>query len=95
MNSETFGLFVDAGYLGLHRYIVEDLKALKGILEHEDYLDNITREELSAIDFKNVLTEGKLAEDQVVGLENAMQTHYSPENRAVRYFHGWWCPARA
>src|SRR5712692_6998731 len=74
--SQNFGIFVDAGYLGLHRHTVEELKAIKGIPEKEDYLDNITREELSAIDFKNVLTEGKLTEDQIVGLENAMQTHY-------------------
>ncbi len=62
VNSETFGLFVDAGYLGLHRHTVEELKTKKRIPEKEDYLDNITREELSAIDFKNVLTEGKLTQ---------------------------------
>jgi len=76
VNSETFGLFVDAGYLGLHRHTVEELKAKKGVPGGEDYLDNITREELSAIDFKNVLTEGKLTQEQVSGLDNAMQTHY-------------------
>ena len=54
------------------------------------YLDNITREELSAIDFKNVLTEGKLTQEQVAGLDNAMQTHYfvgSEVRKAVEAVH--------
>ncbi len=68
VESKQFGLFVDAGYLGLHHHTVEELKAKKGIPPKEDYLDNITREELSAIDFKNVLTEGKLTQEHVSGL---------------------------
>ncbi len=63
--SENFGLFVDAGYIGLHHAPVEELKQLKGIPPNEDYLDNITRSELSAIDFKNVQTDEKLRRDQV------------------------------
>ena len=54
------------------------------------YLDNITREELSAIDFKNVLTEGKLTQEQVAGLDNAMQTHYfvgSEVRKAIEAVH--------
>lgn len=76
VNSETFGIFVDAGYLGLHRHTLGELKQLKGVPEKEDYLDNITREELSAIDFKNVLTEGKLKQEPVSGLDAAADTHY-------------------
>lgn len=76
VNSETFGIFVDAGYLGLHHHTVSELKARKGIPDHEDYLDNITREELSAIDFKNVQTEAKLKRDPVDSLDEASQTHY-------------------
>jgi len=90
VNSETFGLFVDAGYLGLHHHTAEGLKAKKRIPEREDYLDNITREELSAIDFKNVLTEGKLTQEQVTGLDNAMQTHYfvgSEVRKAIEAVH--------
>ncbi|BCL81281.1 hypothetical protein ccbrp13_37460 [Ktedonobacteria bacterium brp13] len=60
VNSETFGIFIDAGYLGLHRHTLQELKGRKGIPEQEDYLDNISREELSAIDFKNTMTEGSL-----------------------------------
>jgi DNA-damage-inducible protein D len=88
--SEQFGLFVDAGYLGLHHHTVEELKAKKGIPAKEDYLDNITREELSAIDFKNVLTEGKLTQEHVSGLENAMHTHYfvgSEVRKAIEAVH--------
>jgi len=76
VNSNTFGIFVDAGYLGLHHHTVEELKERKGIAPREDYLDNITREELSAIDFKNVQTEAKLTRDPVEGLDEAAQTHY-------------------
>lgn len=76
VNSQTFGIFVDAGYLGLHHHTVEELKALKGVPEKEDYLDNITREELSAIDFKNVLTEGKLRQEPVSNLDAAADTHH-------------------
>lgn len=74
--SENFGLFVDAGYIGLHHAPVEELKARKGIPPKEDYLDNITRAELSAIDFKNVQTDEKLRRDQVVGEDKAIDTHY-------------------
>lgn len=74
--SENFGIFIDAGYLGLHRHTVEELKLLKGVPEKEDYLDNISRAELSAIDFKNTQTEEKLRRDQVIGGDNAIQTHY-------------------
>jgi hypothetical protein len=90
VNSETFGLFVDAGYLGLHHDTVEELKARKGIPAQEDYLDNITRTELSAIDFKNTQTEEKLIEDHVAGLDNAMQTHYfvgSEVGKAIEAIH--------
>lgn len=58
--SENFGIFIDAGYLGLHKHTVEELKTLKNIPATEDYLDNIGRAELSAIDFKNTQTEQKL-----------------------------------
>jgi DNA-damage-inducible protein D len=76
VQSETFGIFIDAGYLGLHRHTLQELKERKGVPEREDYLDNITRAELSAIDFKNNLTEGKLTTEQISGLDEAAQAHY-------------------
>jgi DNA-damage-inducible protein D len=74
--SENFGLFVDAGYMGLHHHTVEELKAKKGIPPKEDYLDNIGRAELSAIDFKNVQTDEKLRRDQVAEEDQAIATHH-------------------
>jgi DNA-damage-inducible protein D len=91
VNSETFGIFVDAGYLGLHRHTVEELKQLKGIPEKEDYLDNITRAELSAIDFKNVQTEERLKNAPVSGLDEASQAHYfigDQVRKAIEAMHG-------
>ena len=76
VQSETFGIFIDAGYLGLHRHTLQELKERKGIPENEDYLDRIGREELSAIDFKNVQTEARLNRDPVSGLDEASQVHY-------------------
>lgn len=74
--SEHFGIFMDAGYLGLHRHTVDELKVKKNIPENEDYLDNIGRGELSAIDFKNVQTDEKLRHDHVADEDTAIQTHY-------------------
>lgn len=74
--SENFGIFVDAGYWGLHRHTRDELKVLKDIPPHEEYLDNIERRELSAIDFKNTQTEGKLISDQVKDEDDAIETHY-------------------
>jgi DNA-damage-inducible protein D len=76
VQSESFGIFIDAGYLGLHRHTLQELKERKDIPENEDYLDRIGREELSAIDFKNVLTERKLRDDEITGLDEASNTHY-------------------
>lgn len=91
INTKTFGIFVDAGYLGLHHHSMQGLRQHKDIPEREDYLDNITREELAAIDFKNVLTEGRLIDEQVMGLENAMQKHYfvgSEVRKTIEAVHG-------
>lgn len=74
--SENFGIFVDAGYLGLHRHTLEELKTKKGIPEKDEYLDRIGRAELAAIDFKNTQTEEKLRRDQIAGEDKAIQTHY-------------------
>lgn len=76
VQSEHFGIFIDAGYLGLHRHTVEELKVKKGIPASEDYLDHITRKELSAIDFKNELTKGKLKDDNIEEEDKAIDAHY-------------------
>ncbi len=76
VQSESFGIFIDSGYLGLHSHTRQELMVLKDIPEGEDYLDNIGRAELSAIDFKNNLTEGKLTTERITGLDEASQAHY-------------------
>lgn len=76
VNSENFGIFMDAGYLGLHRHTEKELEVLKDIPPGEKYSDNIGRQEMSAIDFKNTLTEGRLRSEPVQGLDAASQVHY-------------------
>ncbi len=76
VDSEFFGIFIDSGYLGLHRHTRDELMVIKDIPEGEEYLDNITRSELSAIDFKNVQTEEKLLHENIQGNEEAAQAHY-------------------
>lgn len=76
VDSAFFGIFIDAGYLGLARHTRDELKEIKGIPEDEDYLDNITCSELSAIDFKNVQTEEKLLREHIYGNEEAARAHY-------------------
>ncbi len=49
---------------------------MKGIPPKEVYLDNIGREELSAIDFKNIQTDAKLRRDQITDEDAAIDTHY-------------------
>jgi DNA-damage-inducible protein D len=76
VQSKSFGIFIDAGYVGLYRHSLQELKELKGVPENEEYLDHISRKELSAIDFKNELTIGKLQDDCVKEEEKAIETHY-------------------
>lgn len=76
VESAYFGIFIDSGYLGLARHTRDELMQIKAIPEQEDYLDNITRSELSAIDFKNVQTEEKLLRENIQGNEKAAQAHY-------------------
>lgn len=76
VDSAFFGIFIDAGYLGLHRHTRDELIQLKDIPDGEDYLDNITRAELSAIDFKNVQTEEKLLRENIYGNEESARAHY-------------------
>lgn len=89
--SENFGIFVDAGYLGLHHHTVEELKTMKGILPKEDYLDNIGREELSAIDFKNIQTDAKLRRDQITDEDAAIDTHHFVGGQVRKAIRGHSC----
>ena len=76
VQSENFGIFNDAGYLGLYTMTSEEIRVHKSIPEGEDILDNMGREELAANYFRITQTEGKLTREQVEGEDKAVQTHY-------------------
>ena len=91
VQSKSFGIFIDAGYLGLHRHTKEELKARKDIAKEDDYLDSIGAEELSAIDFKNTQTTGKLSREGIIGEDEAIHTHYfvgDQVRKAIEAIHG-------
>lgn len=76
VQSQNFGIFNDAGYLGLYTMTSENIRTYKGIPEGEDILDNMGRAELAANYFRITQTEDKLVRDQVIGEDNAIHTHY-------------------
>lgn len=71
VDSAFFGLFMDAGSLGLHRHTLEALRELEDIPEGEDALDTMTRADLGAIEFRNVQIEEKLRRENISGNEEA------------------------
>jgi DNA-damage-inducible protein D len=77
VQSENFGIFNDAGYLGLYTMTSEEIRVHKSIPEGEEILDNMGREELAANYFRITQTEGKLVRDNVQGEDNAIQTHHN------------------
>ncbi len=71
-----FGLFNDAGYLGLYGMKVKDIEAYKGIYKGE-LLDRAGSEELAANLFRITQTDAKLTKENIRGQEEASQTHYT------------------
>lgn len=76
VQSENFGVFNDAGYLGLYTMTAEEIRSHKGIPLGEEILDNMGREELAANYFRITQTEGKLVRSHIQGEDTAIQTHY-------------------
>jgi len=76
VQSQNFGVFNDAGYLGLYTMTSEEIRVHKNISEGEEILDNMGREELAANYFRITQTESKLAREQVQGEDQAIHTHY-------------------
>ncbi len=75
-----FGLFQDAGFRGLYGGLgLPDVKAKKGLMKSEDLLDNVSRLELSAHDFKATVTEQRLSQG-VKGEGRAIETHRAVGN---------------
>jgi DNA-damage-inducible protein D len=73
-----YPIFQDAGYRGMYGGMgVADVKAQKGIPPSEDLLDNISRLELSAHDFRATLTEHRLNREGVSNEQRAIETHRS------------------
>lgn len=76
VQSQNFGIFNDAGYLGLYTMTSEEIRTHKGISEGEEILDNMGREELAANYFRITQTEGKLIRGNVQGEDEAVHTHF-------------------
>ena len=71
-----FPLFQDAGYRGLYAGMgLSEVKAFKRIPASEDLLDNVSRLELSAHNFRATLTEERLNRDEIKSEQRAMATH--------------------
>ncbi len=76
VQSENFGIFNDAGYVGLYTMTSEEIRVHKDIPEGAEILDHMEREELAANLFRITQTEGKLIRDDVQGEDDAIHTHY-------------------
>ena len=75
---KNFDKFHNAGYKGLYNgETAADIAKRKGLRYREDILDNMGSVELAANLFRITQTEEKLKKDQIIGEENANQTHYN------------------
>ena len=71
-----FGLFNDAGYLGLYGMKVKEIEEYKSINKGE-LLDRAGSEELAANLFRITQTDAKIRKENIRGQEEASQTHYA------------------
>jgi DNA-damage-inducible protein D len=76
VQSENFGIFNDAGYVGLYTKTSEEIRVHKNIPEGAEILDHMGREELAANLFRITQTEGKLVREDVQGEDDAINTHH-------------------
>ena len=75
---KNFDKFHNAGYKGLYNgETADDIAKRKGLRYREDILDNMCSEELADNLFRIVQTEAKLKKDNIIGENNANQTHYN------------------
>ncbi len=72
---QRYGLFQDAGYLGLYDMHLADIKYRKGLDKKEDLLDRAGRTELAANEFRITQTEEKLKKDGINTETHAINTH--------------------
>ena len=74
---KNFDKFHNAGYKGLYNgETADDIAKRKGLRYREDILDNMGSEELADNLFRIVQTNAKLKRDNVIGEQNANNTHY-------------------
>jgi DNA-damage-inducible protein D len=71
-----YGIFQDYGFKGLYGGKgLPEVKAMKGLTPSEDLLDNVSRLELSAHDFKATVTEQRLGGQGTKSEQQAFDTH--------------------
>lgn len=71
----NFGRFHLAGYLGLYKHTVQEVKRMKGI--KDDLLDRAGVTELAANLFRITQTDDKMKKEKVKGQINSENTHYT------------------
>jgi DNA-damage-inducible protein D len=77
VQSRMFGVFHDAGYKGLYGGIgSKGIKKKKSIPDDEILMDRMNATELAANQFRMTQTRDKLARDNVVGQQRAIDTHH-------------------
>jgi DNA-damage-inducible protein D len=72
---QEYALFHHAGYIGLYKMGLREIKRKKGIAEDENLYDRAGRLELSANDFKATLTEESLKKKNIKGQRAAEAEH--------------------
>ena len=72
-----YAIFQNAGYQGLYGGLgMKDIHAKKGLKKSQKILDHMGSTELAANLFRATQTDEKLRRENIVGKENANQTHY-------------------
>ena len=72
---QRFGIFNNAGYVGLYGMGIKEIKQKKGIPNRESVLDFSGRAELAMHDFRITQTEAKLKRENIKGEQRAIDAH--------------------
>lgn len=72
---QNYAAFQAAGYQGLYRMGLADIKRIKGLSKKESLLDHAGRTELAANEFRITQTEEKLIREMVDNEKQAIETH--------------------
>lgn len=74
---QKYGIFQNAGYLGLYEMGLSDIKKYKNINNKENLLDRMGRTELAANEFRITQTEDKIIRENIRGEKQAIDTHHN------------------